>query len=274
MGEFSHPFFMLILIKYYAKTFSMKKLLTFCSLFVLAGCVDAPIRPPISLKSMQAQDYTLATWYHIEEAGKPIRIYIEGDGHAFNANHSPTSDPTPKNNLWQEMARTDPNPNVAYLARPCQYIKSKNCSVKDWTTGRFSNSIIASMDKAVQELMRKAGTNKAIILGYSGGGQVAAMLSVQHPENTLYLYTVAGVLDHVNWTKYHNATPLNASRRLDIKHIYTIPQMHFVGDKDTVVPPQLTEYVMPGYMITHVPDATHTTGWDVIKPKLYKEIEN
>lgn len=274
MGEFSRPFFVLLFMQYYAKTVLMKKLLTFCSLFVLVGCASEPIRPPVSLKSMQAQDYTLATWYHIEEAGKPIRVYIEGDGHAFNANHSPTADPTPKNNLWQEMARTDPNPNVAYLARPCQYIKSKNCSVKDWTTGRFSNSIISSMDKAVQELMKKAGTDKAVILGYSGGGQVAAMLSVQHPENTLYLYTVAGVLDHVNWTKYHNATPLNASRRLDIKHIYTIPQMHFVGDKDTVVPPHLTEYVMPGYMITHIPNATHTTGWDVIKPELYKEIES
>lgn len=251
----------------------MNRWIALCLCCSLAACTSRPHRLPVAMQSLESQNYTLATWYRIDEQGEPMRIYIEGDGHAFDRNRTPTADPTPRNNFWQEMAKNDPNPNVAYLARPCQYIKSKNCSIADWTTGRFSGAIVDSMDQAVAELMKRAGTDRAVLLGYSGGGQVAAMLSVQHPEKTLYLYTVAGILDHARWTAYHHASPLTGSRRLELKKIYTIPQMHFVGGQDKIVPPALTEYVMPGYMITVVPEATHSTGWDVIKPRLYQEIE-
>ncbi len=240
----------------------------------LLGCAAATVVPALSLQEMKSESYTLATWYHIEEKGAPMRIYIEGDGRAFTKSRLPSADPTPQNTFWQAVARADPNPNVAYLARPCQYIRTQNCSVLDWTTGRFSEKIIKSMDQAVLELMNRAETDKVILLGYSGGGQIAAMLSVQHPEKTLYLYTVAGILDHRRWTNYHHASPLTGSRSLELKKIYTIPQMHFVGSDDTVVPPALTQYVMPGYMITVVPGANHTQGWDKIKSALYQKLED
>ena len=243
------------------------------SALVLVACASERKRPSWNeIQELQSKDYTLATWYSISKKGKPLRVYIEGDGYSFTKDGRPTDNPTPRHHFWQNIAKVDPNPNVAYLARPCQYIQSKKCSVKDWTTGRFSKEIIESMDNAILELMRKAETDKVILLGYSGGGQVAAMLAVQHPQNTLYLYTVAGVLDHDQWTRYHKATPLSQSRKLDIKNIYTIPQMHFVGENDKVLPPSLTQYVMPGYMITVVPNATHMSGWDEAKKKLYKKV--
>ena len=54
-----------------------------------------------------------------------VKIYIEGDGHSFNAHGFPTSDPTPHSYFLREIAFADKNNQVTYLARPCQFHKDK-----------------------------------------------------------------------------------------------------------------------------------------------------
>ncbi|MDD7312777.1 MAG: alpha/beta hydrolase, partial [bacterium] len=64
----------------------------------------------------------MASWQKITHPTAPYKIYIEGDGHAFNAHGQPTGNPTPKGTLVRELAFGDNHENVIYLARPCQYV--------------------------------------------------------------------------------------------------------------------------------------------------------
>ena len=128
-----------------------------------------------------APPYVIANWYKIESPGLPLKVYIEGDGYAFDRMGQPTDNPTPKGTFMRELSAGDPSPNVAYLGRPCQYYQG-GCTTKDWTTGRFSEEIIRSMDTAVSALMKKARTDKVILIGFSGGAQVAGLIAVRHPE--------------------------------------------------------------------------------------------
>ena len=52
-----------------------------------------------------------------------VVVYIEGDGLSWIDRFTPSSDPTPKNPLAFKLAKLDPNQNVIYLARPCQYVQ-------------------------------------------------------------------------------------------------------------------------------------------------------
>lgn len=104
-----------------------------------------------------------------------IRIYIEGDGYAFNSKGYPTTNPTPKNKLLQNLAFNDPNKNVIYLSRPCQFIKDSVCKERYWTTARFSNKIVDSIQQAVVSFTNDK--QDIILIAYSGGAQVAGLLS-------------------------------------------------------------------------------------------------
>ena len=64
-------------------------------------------------KEVETRNFTLASRQKVTNPAAPYKIYIEGDGYAFNA---------------REPAFDDDSPNVIYLARPCQYIKSGICS--------------------------------------------------------------------------------------------------------------------------------------------------
>ena len=86
------------------------------------------------------------------------------------------------------------------------------------------------------------------------------------------LITIAGNLDHVAWTERHRLSPLNESLNLkDYRHQYLrIPQVHFVGDEDNVIQPELVEdFVSSHAPVIRVKDADHSSGWDEIKHSLF-----
>ncbi len=252
----------------------MKKIFIVVAGLILSGCaVENPLTE-FRFQTTMANPYVLASWHKINNVGAPIRIYIEGDGHSFDAHGRPTNNPTPKSTFLREISANDPNDNVAYLARPCQYLKTSNCTIYDWTTGRFSPEIINSMDEAITALMQKAGAQQAILIGYSGGAQVAGLVGVRNPTKIKKIITIAGVLDNAAWTAHFNDTPLNKSLNLkSYQDIFaTIPQHHYIGSKDTVVPNQLTfDFVADDSTITVVKNATHASKFDKIIPDLYKE---
>lgn len=108
------------------------------TLLFLTGC--STIKAPVDFvyKEIETRDFTIATWQKVTNPAVPYKIYIEGDGYAFNAHGRATQDPTPRGTLVRELAFDDKNPNVIYLARPCQYVKSPICSKRHWTTARFA----------------------------------------------------------------------------------------------------------------------------------------
>ena len=106
--------------------------------FLIAGCSSVREIEGFKYVPLKAGNFELASWVKITRPGAPLRIYIEGDGFAWRDRRTPSDDPTPKDDLVLNLARADSSPNVAYLARPCQYISSFSCRSFYWTKGRFS----------------------------------------------------------------------------------------------------------------------------------------
>ncbi len=138
-----------------------------------------------------------------------LTVYIEGDGLAWIGGSRPSDDPTPANPLALRLALAQPAGNAAYLARPCQYAGRRDSACTDsyWTDRRFSREVVESTSIAIDALMLRFGADRLTLVGYSGGGAIAALVAAQRPDVVL-LITVAGNLDHDNWTKHHNVLPL------------------------------------------------------------------
>ena len=155
-----------------------------------------------------------------------------------------------------------------YLARPCQYVSSRECKVYYWTGGRFDPKVVRSEKQAISKLMTLYQAKTAELVGYSGGAAVALLAAKDMPEITRVV-TVAGVLDHAAWTKHHGDTPLKGSMNpADYKEkLAKVKQVHYSGGLDKNVPSALTEKFVYALGkdsradIIIVPNASHNKGW-------------
>lgn len=143
-----------------------------------AGCSGIKVPDDFAYKEIETRDFKLASWQKISEPDGVYKFYIEGDGHAFDSRGRPTADPTPQGTMLRELAFGDPSPNVIYLARPCQYIMSPICAKRHWTTARFAPEVINAEYDAVRQT---AGGHEVILVGFSGGAQVAGLISAAKP---------------------------------------------------------------------------------------------
>lgn len=248
----------------------MKKLLVFVLCFFLGACATENPLKDLRFQPVSSGDYTIASWYKIKKPKEVLKVYIEGDGHAFDRRGMPTNDPTPEGLFLRKLAVDDTSANVVYMARPCQYLMGRNCSQKDWTTGRFSPEIIDSMEASVGAFMKKAKAQQVVLIGYSGGAMIASQIATRHPEQVKKLITIAGVLDKDKWTSYHGDMPLTDSINLNVDALKGIEQTHYVGAKDKVVPPELTYQILgkdnPNVVV--VSGAKHGKGFE----KIYADI--
>lgn len=249
----------------------------------LSGCiavatmVDKDISPHKIAKSsgfkkayLKTKDFTLTAYYRFTNPGAPINIYIEGDGNAWMTSTRLSNNPTPKIPLVLKLMSLDPGQNVAYLARPGQYIANKTvmCDSAYWSGKRFSEEVIVSMSEAIDQLALLAKANKINLIGYSGGAAVAVLIAAQRNDITS-LRTIAGNLDPDAVNKYHQVSLLSGSLNpIDVaQKIKNLPQRHFVGSNDDIVPGFIAESFVrrmgdKNYSrITVVSDATHTKGW-------------
>ena len=167
-----------------------------------------------------------------------LAVFIEGDGLAWLDPRTPSDDPTPRDPLALRLALAEPHRPSAWLARPCQYASASaaaRCRQSDWTAARFSEEIIASMNAALDQLKQRLGARQLVLVGYSGGGAVAALLAARR-DDVAQLVTVAAVLDTGAWTRAHGLSPLAGS--LDPMRVApglaALPQWHFVGTRDAV----------------------------------------
>lgn len=250
----------------------MKKQIFIILSLLVCGCSSITTPNNFTYKEIETKDFKIASWQKITKPQGIYKIYIEGDGYAFNANGQPTQDPTPKGTLVRELAFGDNSPNVVYLARPCQYIKSPICSKRHWTTARFAPEIINAEFEAIKQIV---GQNPVILVGFSGGAQVAGLIAVAKPDlNIKKVITIAGNLDHSAWTQYHNLPPLNESMNLESYHkkFADIPQIHYVGRDDKVIPPILVkDFIKDDNLIVEVIGASHNSGWQDIYSKIHAE---
>lgn len=223
---------------------------------LLVGCVGTNWVAPDDFQyvPIKTGSYEIATWQKINNPkGNHIHIYIEGDGRAFDVYGQPTDNPTPHGTFMRDLATNDKFENVVYIARPCQFIMDKNCSESDWTTGRFSQKIIDSESRAIKQI---AKNKKIVLIGYSGGAMISGLVIKQNPQLKFENWiTIAGVLNHKKWTGYFGDKPLTES--IDMEKLPNVPQTHFVGERDDVVPYELAKTWADEKNITLIPKATH-----------------
>lgn len=245
--------------------------LSWSILLFTAGCTAVKTPPEFTYKEIQTRNFNLASWQKVRKPGGVYKFYIEGDGYAYNAHGRPAADPTPHGTMMRELAFGDSSPNVIYLARPCQYIKSPICSPRHWTTARFSPEIVNAEYEAVKQI---AGDNEVILTGFSGGAQIVGLISAAKPGlRVKKLITIAGNLDHLAWTQYHHLPPLNESLNLESyqKQYLQIPQIHYAGSEDKVMPPVLIENFVGEESIVVVEGASHIDGWQSIYEQIWQE---
>ena len=235
-------------------------------LLILCSCQSVVAPDSFQYHEIQAATYKLASWQKITDKIDPIHIYIEGDGYAFNHIGYPTTNPTPRSTFLRDIAFNDPNKNVVYLARPCQYVDDQRCSTKDWTTGRFSQEIVDSATQAIKEISSK---QPIVLIGYSGGALLSGLVIEQNPKLPVKKWiTLAGVLNHKKWTQDLNLPSLKDS--VDLQKMPTVPQLHLIGDKDSVVSYKLTKALVDNKNLIVVPDATHSGGFEDYYVTIYR----
>jgi pimeloyl-ACP methyl ester carboxylesterase len=197
-------------------------------------------------------------------------VYLEGDGLAYAAQGRRALDPTPTDPLALRLAVHHPGAGaVAWLARPCQYAKqTRACDSDDWTIARYGHDVIASVGSALDRLKAQAGRDRLILVGYSGGGAVAALLA-ERRRDVAGLVTIAANLDLAAWVRARHLTPLSRSLdpATDAARLSALPQVHFVGGEDRVVDPPITRAFRARMAetapvtIVVVPGQDHGAGW-------------
>ena len=223
--------------------------------FLLAVCVGITANDMQIVKPANSNRYSVATLQKITDQNSPVHIYIEGDGHSFDFLGRATNDPTPRSRFMRRMADADNSPNVAYIARPCQFVMDEKCNVSDWTTGRFSRTMVDSVADAIKTI---AGARPVILIGYSGGAMISGLIIQKHPEIDVKKWiTIAGVLNHADWTQYFNDTPLIHS--LNLNTLPHLPQTHYIAEKDEVVPNSLSKQWVKENNIKIIKNAKHNT---------------
>jgi len=224
----------------------------FAQRFTDAGFTEVPSRSLITVFLKNVNQDQLAVLDR-GDLTKPIRltVYIEGDGAAWRARQLPPRDPSPQNPMAAYLALADPSLLVAYLARPCMYLKEeqlKQCSETLWTDARFGKEALALSNQALDSLIAQvknkylADSSRPLLInlvGYSGGGVIATLLAAQRSD-VACLNTIASPLDIEVWAKLQKLGPLSQSFNpaYPDARLSRIPQMHWFGAKDRVVPAQ------------------------------------
>lgn len=199
----------------------------------------------------------------------PLFVYIEGDGLAYLDARTPSSDPTPVDPLALRLAAADPGPAVIYIGRPCQFAPGRGdprCSVRLWTTARFGADVVASIDDAIDRERLRNPARPLVLVGYSGGGVIAALVAARRKDVSL-LVTAAAPLDVADWTRRLGLSPLGGSELpLDqVERLSRLRQVAFAGQKDKVVPvasiASAVEKFGTSAKLIVVPDFDHRCCW-------------
>ena len=237
----------------------MKYFLFLFLFFCFTACASLKTPQDFTYIPLKEKTYTLASWQKITDDKEPVYIFLEGDGNAFNYQGLPTKNPTPKSTFLRKTAFNNKNKNIVYLARPCQYIKTQNCKEEDWTIGRFSEEIMQDTASAIKQIAQE---KEIVLIGYSGGALLSGLIIQNYPDLKIKKWiTIAGVLNHTDWTNFWGDRPLTKS--LDLDFLPSVEQMHYAGTKDKIVPLELSKKWTKEKDLIIVPKATHAGPFEI-----------
>ena len=234
------------------------------------------------VERIMAGNFLLTTLHKgLDLSENNITIYIEGDGNAWRNKYNLSSDPTPKNPIGLKMATIDPSASILYIARPCMFLKSNKdnkCSPKYWSSHRYSEEVVFSINEVINHIVTKFPNRKLTIIGYSGGGVIAALVAAKR-NDVAKLVTVAANLDHEYWADLHNVTLLSGSESPVnyVRELSHIKQIHFLGKKDKIVPRSVVDSFIDKLNKFHlaeviiIDDFNHECCWAKEWPEFLKK---
>ena len=199
-------------------------------IFFLSGCSWITPNPTgFTDKQIETEYLTFSVWEkNTIEDGKPLRIYLEGDG-----------TPNPADKIALYYAEQDPSNNVIYVGRPCQWTNDKICKSKPeiYKEQRFHPEIIREIEEVILYLKNKHKAPTVELIGYDGGAAVALNLATQM-NDVKRVITIAGILDIDAYTRQNDLPEMsdaqNPADKLTI--LAEIPQIHYVGGRDEITP--------------------------------------
>ena len=209
----------------------------------------------------------LAAPAHVPAAAR-LRVYLEGDGHAWATPSQPSLDPTPRDLLVARLAFSDPTPSL-YLARPCQFVRAPGCTTRLWTNQRFGAEVLGSLDQGLDLIKARYGNHDFELIGYSGGAALALLLAARR-DDVASVQTLAGNLSSRYWVQVKHLSPLDGSLEPldDRQRLAQIPQRHLTGAADTLVPVAVMQHYLDGLGAARcvetasLPGVTHHAGWE------------
>lgn len=201
-----------------------------------------------------------------------LRVYLEGDGHAWVTPSQPSLDPTPRQSLVVDLSMQDPTPSL-YMARPCQFVSVPGCTPALWTSRRFSPEVLDSLGQALDRLKARYGNQGFELVGYSGGGALVLLLAGRR-EDVWQVQTLAGNLSPAEWARMLELTPLEGSLEpLQYRErLARIPQRHLLGAEDRQVPVDVAAFYARQLgearclELVSLPGVTHERGWQQAWP--------
>jgi pimeloyl-ACP methyl ester carboxylesterase len=245
----------------------------------LGACVllQAPVEQAMAIaadagfSSVELPDRRLKGFLRLKSPPGPVRtltVYIESDGAPWRVPDEPPFDPTPHKPMVLQMAASDPGGAVAYLGRPCQYLTANalaQCDPALWMLGRFSEDAVAATNAALSAMKKRAQASSINLVGYSGGGAIAALVTARR-DDVNCLVTIAAPLDTNAWTAAIGVSRLSYSMN-PADHagkLGPLSQTHFRGRKDTLVPLATTKRFLaqvPGAQVIDRETYDHQCCW-------------
>jgi hypothetical protein len=230
---------------------------------------------PLLLRGTEFQHHAFAA-----VRGPPglLVLFIDGDGSPWvGGGRRVAADPTPHVPLALELAVSTPA-SVLYLGRPC-YLEARRppeCSEPLWTSERYSSGIVASMSAAAATYIAEHHFEEVLIVGYSGGGTLAALMARNLPR-VRGLVAIAGNLDPDTWTQLHGYLPLQGSLNPSLEPPLPadLKQWYFVGERDSNVPAAATTRYfarIPQDRVRSYPRFDHKCCWVEAWPSIFAAI--
>lgn len=230
---------------------------------ILPACASVPPGPDWTRYDVAAAGRVLAAASASGPAQGPVlTVFIEGDGAA----HHPR-DPTPRHPVSLQIAAAWPQEGpAAWLGRLCQYVRDRDpaCTPDDWQSRRYSPRAVEVTNAALDQLKARAGAQRLTLVGWSGGGTVAALVAAQRTDVDA-LITIAAPLDMLAWTTRMSLSPLPPSDDPSRVNWVAKParQLHLYGGRDVIVPPdsQTGAAARLGGTVIVWRGEAHTGGW-------------
>lgn len=210
-------------------------------------------------------------------ASSELVVYLEGDGRGI-INGRISRDPSPHLVMGYELARFDPAPSVLYLARVGQFQPSYAGTAYQpyWANKRLARESVEAASQALDQAKVLLGATHLHLIGYSGGGGLALLLAEQR-RDVLSVATVAGLLDIRWWVEKQKFLPLVGSLNPadKVATIANLPQVHFFGTRDTIIPPDMSAHFQTLTSFTNFQrvemNTDHWAHWVELWPSLLED---